>query len=56
MFWQPWNSTPPSLTFAEHVAILVPGWFMALQYLVLVDTTYHLHGCHLGGLCCQQVL
>ena len=25
-------------------------------HLVLVDTTYHLRGCHLRGLCCQQVL
>jgi len=39
--------------YAEHVAILVPCYLMAAQF-VLVDTTYHLRGCHLRGLLCQQ--
>ena len=48
---------PPSLPCAEHVAILVPCCFNGkATHLVLVDTTYHLSGCHLWGLCCQQVL
>jgi len=43
------------VTCAEHVAILVPRCLMA-AHLMLADITYHLHGCHLGGLPFQQVL
>jgi len=50
------NSSPfPHLCRAcsNPCAWLVDG---NAAHLMLVDTTYHLRGCHLGGLCCQQVL
>jgi len=35
----------PSLTFAEHVAIVAPGWLMAMQHTSchrLIPSPYHL--------------